>query len=327
MIIAAYEVREFEEKDFAKAKDYGLEIKVSCPARLTLENAYLSEGCEGVTVLGLSKLDKPLLKKLKALGVKYVATRTIGFNHIDVKCAKQLGMRVGNAHYAPYNVADFAVMLMLVVLRKVKISVCRALVNDFSLDGMNGREMRSLTVGIIGAGKIGKTVIQNLSGFGCRILCYDPFVSADKIPAPAKAATLEEIYAQSDIISLHTPLTESNFHMIDKAAFAKMKRGVILINTARGGLVDTKALCDALESGQVAGAGLDTVEGEEITMHKDLRAGLVKGRDFFYLKQLPNAIITPHYAFFTDEASTSMVESALSFLSLIEKGAENPYEI
>jgi len=327
MIIAAYEAREFEKKDFEKAKDYNLDIKVLCPDQLTIDNADLAKGCEGVTILGLSKLDSPLLEKLKDLGVKYIATRTIGFNHIDVKRAKELGLKIGNAHYAPYNVADFAVMLMLVVLRKVKISVCRALVNDFSLDGMNGREMRSLTVGIIGAGKIGKTVIQNLSGFGCKILCYDPFVTADKIPAPAKAATLDEIYKSCDIISLHTPLTESNFHMIDGAAFAKMKRGVILINTARGGLVDTKALCDALESGQVAGAGLDTIEGEEITMHKDLRTELVDGRDFFYLKQLPNVIITPHYAFFTDEASTSMVESALSFLSLIEKGADNPYEI
>lgn len=326
MKVAAFEVKDYEKKDFIKAEKYNLSVE-SHKETLTIQNAALADGCEGVTTLGMSNLDAPLLQRLHKGGVKYIATRTVGYNHIDIKEAKKLGIRVGNAQYAPYNVADFTVMLILMLLRKAKVSVCRALVNDFSLDGMNGREMRSLTVGVIGAGKIGRTVVSNLSGFGCKILCYDPYIKPENIPAPATAAGFDELIKNSDVVTLHIPLTDENRHMIDEKTIAKMKDGALLVNTARGGLVDTDALITAIETGKIGGAGIDTIEDEEIYCHIDHRAEILSGRKLFYIKQFPNVIYTPHYAFFTDEAASAMVESALSCLSLFESGKENPYEI
>ena len=293
---------------------------------LTAENVAATSGYEGVTTLGFSNLDASVIKCLSENGVKYLATRTVGFNHIDLEAAKKYGVRVSNAHYDPYNVADFTVMLILMLLRKAKISVCRALVNDFSLDGMCGREMRSLTVGIIGAGKIGRAVMSNLTGFGCRVLAFDPFVNKKTVNG-ARMTDLDTLYRESDVISLHIPLTENSRHFIDRGAIAKMKDGVLIINTARGGLIDTNALIDALESGKVGGAGLDTVETEEGIAHVDLRARVVSRRDLFYLKQFPNVIFTSHYAFFTEEATSAMVLCALKSFALWQSGTENPYEI
>ena len=324
MKIAAFEVQEYELKDFKRAAEYGLDAQLHGEL-LTKENIGLVKGCTGVTTLGFSDLSAPMLKELAALGIKFLATRTIGFNHIDLEAAKKYGIRVSNAYYEPYNVADFTVMLMLMLLRKAKISVCRALVNDFSLDGMCGREMRNLTVGIIGAGKIGRSVIGNLQGFGCRVLAYDPYI---KEPVDgAELTTLDTLYKESDIISLHVPLTPQNHHMIDGRAIQKMKDGVLLINTARGGLVDTEALIDALESEKIGGAGLDTIEQEDGVAHIDLRARIVGKRDIFYLKQFPNVIFTSHYAFFTEEATSAMVECALKSLAAFDEGKPNPFEV
>ena len=325
MKIISFETKDYELADFARAGEYGLQAQL-CTENLDESNAERVRGFEGVTTLGFSDLRAPMLRRLAAQGVKYLATRTVGFNHIDLAAAKECGIRVSNACYEPYNVADFTVMLMLMLLRKAKISVCRALVNDFSLDGMCGREMRNLTVGILGAGKIGRTVIRNLSGFGCRILYYDPCVPEGGIPG-AQFAEPDTIYKTCDIISLHMPLTQQNRHMIDAAAFAKMKEGALLINTARGGLVDTQALTEALESGRLGGAGLDTIESEEGAVHIDLRARIVNQRDLFYLKQFPNVIFTSHYAFFTEEASSAMVQCALKSFAAFERGTQNPYEI
>lgn len=325
MKVISFETKKYELGDFERAAQYGLDVTLNGES-LTQENADLARGYEGVTTLGFSDLSAPVLKRLSEYGVKYVATRTVGFNHVDLTAAERYGIRVSNAHYEPYNVADFTVMLMLMLLRKAKISVCRALVNDFSLDGMCGKEMRSLTVGIIGAGKIGRAVIGNLSGFGCRILAYDPFLKNGGLNG-ALACDLDTLYRESDIISLHMPLSEQNRHFIDRTAIAKMKDGVLLINTARGGLINTPDLIDALESGKIGGAGLDTVETEEGIAHIDLRARVVNRRDLFYLKQFPNVIFTSHYAFFTEEATSAMVHCALKSFSLWQSGTENPYEI
>jgi len=324
MKIAAFEVHDFEEKDFSLAEKYGLKIEHSVEAPLQKSNLSFVNGCRGVTTLGKSILSRDLLAELKNRGVDFVATRTIGFNHIDIAAAKELGIRVGNARYDAYNVADFTVMLILMLLRKAKISVCRALVNDFSLDGLQGRELRSLTVGVVGAGRIGSAVIRNLSGFGCRILAYDPFLQEI---GGAEKTDLPTLLRESDVVTLHVPLTDSNRHMIGGEAFQTMKRGALLINTARGDLVDTDALISALEEGTLGGAGIDTIENETDICHIDHRATVLDERKILYLKQFPNVIFTPHYGFFTQEATSQMVHCALECLSLFEKGDPNPYEI
>ena len=293
---------------------------------LTPETLALAEGCEGVSVIGYSRVTRNILEGLKSMGIFQLSTRTVGFDHIDVKAAKELGIHVSNARYEPYNVADFTVMMMLILLRKAKISICRALVNDFSLDGLKGRELRSLTVGIIGTGRIGSTVIHNLSGFGCRILACDSYMNP-AIRDMAEYVDLDTIYREADIISLHVPMTEENYHMINKDSIAKMKDGVILINTARGALINSEDLIDALEKEKIGGAGIDTVEDEEGIVHVHVGTNIVEKRSLLYLKQFPNVVFTQHYAFFTEEASESMVRCGIQSIYNGASGMENPFEI
>ena len=326
MKLIAYDVIDFEEKVLEQVREeLGVELILEHRS-LTPETLALAEGCEGVSVIGYSRVTRNILEGLKSMGIFQLSTRTVGFDHIDVKAAKELGIHVSNARYEPYNVADFTVMMMLILLRKAKISICRALVNDFSLDGLKGRELRSLTVGIIGTGRIGSTVIHNLSGFGCRILACDSYMNP-AIRDMAEYVDLDTIYREADIISLHVPMTEENYHMINKDSIAKMKDGVILINTARGALINSEDLIDALEKEKIGGAGIDTVEDEEGIVHVHVGTNIVVKRSLLYLKQFPNVVFTQHYAFFTEEASESMVRCGIQSIYNGASGMENPFEI
>jgi D-lactate dehydrogenase len=271
-----------------------------------LDNANLARGCEGVSILGQGCIDAPLLDAWYSMGVRYLSTRTIGYNHIDLAHAQALGMRVCNAAYDPNGVADFTVMMMLMCLRHYKQAMWRGQVNDFALSGLQGREMKDMTVGIVGAGKIGAQVIRNLSGFGCRILCYahrpNPAISE-----LVEYVSFEELLARSDILSLHVPLTDSNWHMINSQTIAQMKDGVILINCSRGELMDIEALVDGIESQKIGALGMDTAEGDEGIIHKDHRVDILSNRNWFYLHQFRNVIMTQHMAFYTDAAVDSMV--------------------
>lgn len=238
--------------------------------------------------------------------MRYLSTRTVGYNHIDLVRARELGIRVCNASYAPNGVADFTVMMILMCLRHYKQAMWRGQVNDFSLQGLQGREMKDLTVGIIGSGKIGAQVIRNLSGFGCRMVVYD----IRKNPAVedlVEYVDMDTLLAQSDVISLHMPLLESNRHMINRETIAKMKDGVILINCSRGELMDIDALVEGVESQKIGALGMDTSEGEEGIVHEDHRVDILSNRNWFYLHQFRNVIMTQHMAFYTDAAVTSMV--------------------
>lgn len=326
MNIVAFEVKDYEMPYFIAKQDADTEI-ILYPQNLCEETLPLCKGADCVTTLGFSTFSPTVIKTLAEYGIKYIALRTVGYNNIGLAMAKKHNMRISNAHYDPYNVADFTVMLILMLLRKAKVSICRALVNDFSLDGMCGRELRSMTVGVIGAGNIGKRVIKNLSGFECKVLAYSPTLKQEDLPQNAIAVTLDELLEKSDIITLHTPLNENTLHILNKKAFDKMKKGVLIINTARGGLINTDDLIDALESEKIGGVALDTIESEDGIVHHDLRTQITDKRDLFYLKQFPNVIFTSHYAFFTEEASKSMVDSAIDSAKLFFAGMYNPYEI
>ena len=197
-------------------------------------------------------------------------------------------------------------MMILLCLRNYKQALWRTQVNDYSLGGLIGRELKDLTVGIIGTGQIGSTVIKELSGFGCRTLAY----SRRKNPGIedlAEYVPLEKLYAESDIISLHTPLTDETHHMINGDTLAKMKKGVVLINCARGALTDVKALISGIESEHIGALGLDCMEYEEDIVHRDLKTDIFANRDMAYLRQFKNVIHTQHMAFYTDSAVKSMV--------------------
>nr|WP_325296939.1 D-isomer specific 2-hydroxyacid dehydrogenase family protein [uncultured Dysosmobacter sp.] len=306
MKIMVYEARADELAELrAQGKALDVELAVS-EAVPSLENAALAEGCQGVSILGQGRINGPLLEAWHALGVRYLSTRTVGYNHIDLVRARELGIRVCNASYAPNGVADFTVMMILMCLRHYKQAMWRGQVNDFSPQGLQGREMKDLTVGIIGSGKIGAQVIRNLSGFGCRMVVYD----IRKNPAVedlVEYVDMDTLLAQSDVISLHMPLLESNRHMINRETIAKMKDGVILINCSRGELMDIDALVEGVESQKIGALGMDTSEGEEGIVHEDHRVDILSNRNWFYLHQFRNVIMTQHMAFYTDAAVTSMV--------------------
>lgn len=306
MRIFAYEVRPDEVDAFGRmARIYGADIELSSevPAPATAE---LAAGCEGVSILGQGRADRELLRLWRELGVSYLSTRTVGYNHIDLDAARELGIGVCNATYPPNGVADFTVMMMLMCLRHYKQTMWRGQVNDFSLEGLQGRDLKDLTVGIVGTGRIGTQVMRNLSGFGCRMLAH----SAHRSPAAEELGTyvdFDTLLRESDIISLHTALTPQTWHIVNADTISRMKDGVILINCARGDLANIDALVDGIESQKIGALGMDTVEGEEGIVHADRRVDIIPNRNWFYLHQFRNVIMTQHMAFYTEQAVESMV--------------------
>lgn len=313
MKICAYEVREDEKKDFARMAEK-LQVEIELHDEIPgPDTAALAEGCEGVTMLGMGKINKELLDMWKSMGVQCISTRTIGYNHIDTEYAKEIGMQVCNAAYPPSGVAEFTLMLMLMCLRNYKQSLWRGQVNDFALQGLQGKEIGSMTVGVIGTGKIGAQVIKYLTGFGCRILAYDMYPNA-ALKDVLEYVELDELFAKADMITLHTPLLDSTYHLVNAETIAKMKDGVVLINCARGELMDTTALIEGIESGKIGALGLDVVEGERGIAHEDHRIDILSNQQMAYLRQFRNVTMTPHMAFYTDVAVSHMVECGVAGL-------------
>ena len=310
MKIMVYETRPDEREALhAQADRLGIQLEMSGDIP-TLENAALAAGCTGVSILGQGRIGGPLLDAYHALGVRYLSTRTVGYNHIDLAHAAKAGIRVCNARYEPNGVADFTVMLMLLCLRHYKQAMWRGQVNDFSLEGLQGRELKDLTVGIVGTGRIGAQVIRNLSGFGCRILAFSHHRNGAVEPL-VSYVDLDTLLAESDVISLHLPLTASSRHMIDREALSKMKDGVVLINCSRGELADIEALVQGIGSQKIGALGMDVLEGDEGIIHKDHRVDILPNRNWFYLRQFRNVVMTQHMAFYTDAAVASMAECGI----------------
>lgn len=306
MKLFAYEVRPDETDAFDRVSaQLGIEV-VRCPDPLTDVNIHLCAGFDGITILGHSNLNRDMLSRLKHMGIRAVSTRTVGCNHIDLTAAKELDIPVCNTSYGAECVADYTVMLLLLCLRNYKPALWRMQVNDYSLFGLEGKQVHNLTIGVVGTGRIGRQVMQNLSGFGCKFLCYDPFPHPDAAKL-GQYVSLEEIWVNCDAITFHTPLTSENYHMVNRETLAKMKPGVILINTARGGLMDMEDLIEAVENQQIGKLALDVFEDEDGIYHEDRRTDIIKNRSMAYLRQFPNVVMTPHMAFYTEEAVESMV--------------------
>lgn len=323
MKIAVYEMSGYEEpyfKLFAEQNNFEL---VSTGEPLSLENKDLTDGCKGVTVLGLSRVDRAVLEAVKKCGVSFLSTRTIGFDHIDTAAAGSLGIRVSHASYGPGGVAEFTVMLMLMVLRKYKPVIWRQQVNDYSLEGMLGKELRNQTVGVVGTGRIGAAVADILHGFGCRILGYDKNKN-EKLKDIVEYTGLEELYRSSDVITFHMPYYPETYNMVSQEAIETMKDGVILINTARGELMDTKALIEGIETGKLGGLGLDVLAQEHGVYHFNKKTDIIRNKDMAYLRQFPNVILTPHIAFYTDQDVRDMVYWGVKSLSDMIQGKETP---
>jgi D-lactate dehydrogenase len=310
MKLYVYSMRDFDElPEFERfCAKYNVEWAYTNETP-SMENLHYAKGYDVVDII-TTVIDKNMIDKWQELGVKCIATRTIGYDHIDSEYAKSVGMGVVNISYSPASVADYTVMMILMGCRKIRHIMERASVQDFTLKGKIGIELHNATVGVIGTGRIGKTVINELSGFGCNIIAYDIYQS-DEVKSKAKYVSLEELYEKSDIITLHAPATEDNYHMINKSAIEQMKTDVIIINCARGSLIDTQALIDGIESRKVGFAGLDVVEQESGLYYFNRMGEPLGNPKLAILKSYSNVIVTPHTAFYTDEAVANMVENSI----------------
>ena len=326
MRVTVYNCREFDEKALflRYEKELGIEL-VLCADAPTLENIHLSKGSECVDII-TSKITRELMEAFHKNGVKYLTTRTIGYDHIDLEAAKEFGIKVGNAPYGPNGVADYTVMLILMSIRKMKRIMERTNIQDYTLAGIQGRELKDLTVGVIGTGRIGRTVIRNLSGFGCKILAYDLY-EQEGVKQYAAYVSLAELLQTSDVITLHTPLTDENFHLINEKSIAGMKDGVVLINTARGALIDSEALIGAIESGKIGAAGLDVVENEFGLYYYDHKSDILKNRELALLRSFPNVTVSHHMAFYTKNYVETVVMDSLKSCKCFMEGQENPWEV
>ena len=281
--------------------------------RLNKETANLAEGFDVVCCFVNDNLNAVVLKKLKNLGVKLIALRCAGFNNVDLKVAQELKIAVCRVpEYSPYAVAEHACALILDLNRHIHRAHNRIRENDYSLDGLLGFDLHGKTVGVVGAGKIGLAFAKIMSGFGCRILIHDPYLSKKDLQPDYIQVTFDELLIQSDVISLHCPLTKDTHHIIDEQAIELMKPSVMLINTSRGGLVDTVAIIKALKLNKIGYLGIDVYEEESEIFFEDLSETFIQDDVFARLQTFPNVIITGHQAFFTEEALSKIAETTES---------------
>lgn len=319
MKIFFYALRQYDElkyvEKFAEQYDFEYAYTSDYPS---LENVKLAKGFDAVSII-TNPMYPEILDAFHAAGVKYISTRSIGYEHIDVKYAHSIGMRVSHVVYSPNSVANFTIMLMLMACRNMPWIMKKADCQDYSLKGKVGKELSTSTVGIIGTGNIGKTVIKHLSGFGCRMLAYSLYED-EEVKKYAEYVSLDKLLEESDIISVHVPGNAENTHLLDATAFDKMKDGVIIVNTARGLIIDTKALLDSLKSGKIGFAALDTFEGEAGLYYLNKETERLDNDNMALLKSFPNVILSPHMAFYTEQAVSDMVENSIKGLLGFESG-------
>jgi D-specific alpha-keto acid dehydrogenase len=275
-------------------------------AALSEANLELALGNRCISVGHKSQMSSSILVALGQAGVRYVSTRSVGYNHIDMKCAESVGISVENVAYSPDSVADYTLMLMLMVVRSAASTISRAKIYDYRLNDVRGKELRDLTIGVIGTGRIGAAVMDRLRGFGCRVLAYDRCRKTS-----AEYVSLDVLLQESDVVTLHAPLTADTHHLLNRRRIEQMRDGAFIINTGRGSLLDTEALLPALESGRLGGAALDVLEGEEGVFYSDHRQGTIENQLLLRLQRLANVLITPHTAYYTEHALTDTVENTL----------------
>lgn len=315
--IAIFDTHQFEKPLIEKLNlAFSNELTFFTSA-LNSETVHAAEGFTCICSHLNDKLDSQVLTQLKKQGVKLIALRSAGFNHVDLKSAAQNGIKVVRVPaYSPYAVAEYAVMLMLALNRKICKASIRVHELNFSLEGLIGFDLNGKTIGLIGTGRIGSVMAKIMKGFGCQILAFDAKPNPD---LEVTYTSIDKIFQSSDIITLHIPLSPPTKHLIDKLAISKMKKGVMLINTGRGALIDAKALIDGLKSGQVGSAGLDVYEEEEKIFSQDLSNSILQDDILARLMTFPNVLITAHQAFLTNEALHNIVQTTLQNIQDFEK--------
>jgi D-lactate dehydrogenase len=290
-------------------------------APMDLDSVAVAAGCEAVCIFVNDKADAAVLKALAAGGTRLVALRCTGFNNVDLAAAAALGLKVVRVvTYSPHSVAEHAVALLQAINRKVHRAYNRTRDSNFALDGLMGFDLHGKTVAVLGTGKIGCVFTRIMLGFGCEVIGYDKYPSQTFLDLGARYAEAGEVGSRADIISLHCPLTPETHHIINADTLARTKRGALLINTSRGGLVDTEAAIEALKSGQLGGLGLDVYEQEADLFFRDLSGTVISDDVFQLLLSFPNVIVTGHQAFFTQEAITTICETTIASVTQFATG-------
>lgn len=308
----------------AAAGARGIELAFLEPA-LSGQTAELARGSAAVCLFVNDRADAAALERLAAIGVRFVALRSAGFNHVDLEAAARLGLIVARVPaYSPYAVAEHAVGLILTLNRKLHRAFARTREHNFALDGLMGFDMHGKTVGVVGTGRIGEVFCRIMSGFGCRVLACDPHPNPAVLDLGARYVTFHELCRQADIISLHCPLTPDTYHLVNARALARMKPGAMLINTSRGGVVDTRAVIAALKSGRLGALGIDVYEEEGDLFFRDLSSEPIQDDVLARLLTFPNVVLTAHQAFFTREALDNIVATTLDNLVGFERGSVPP---
>lgn len=320
--IALFDTHRYDRVSFeAENTAFGHAIDFLEP-RLTQATAKLAAGHEAVCCFVNDHLDAPTLEAIHAEGVRLVALRCAGFNQVDLGTAARLGLPVVRVpEYSPHAVAEHAVALVLSLNRKVHRAYARVREWNFSLEGLVGFDLHGKTVGIVGTGKIGQAAARIFLGFDCTVLAYDLAPSPALVALGVAYVSLDEIYRRADIVSLHVPLTPATHHMIDAAALAKMKPGVVLVNTGRGALIESHALIGALKRGHLGAAGLDVYEEEEGVFFEDLSGQVLQDDVLARLLTFPNVLVTSHQAFLTREALSAIARVTLENVTAFERGA------
>lgn len=290
-------------------------------AQLNPQTVNLATGCGAVCVFVNDKLSAVVIKELKKTGVRLIALRCAGFNNVDLTAAAENGLSVVRVPaYSPYAVAEHAIALILTLNRKTHKAYNRVREGNFSLERLTGFDLYGKTVGVIGTGKIGQVFCDIMLGFGCKVLAFDLVAHQPTVAKGVQYLPLLDIFEQADIISLHCPLNEQTKHVINAQSIAMMKEGVMLINTSRGGLIQTKAAIDGLKSGRIGYLGLDVYEQEEKLFFNDLSENIIQDDDIMRLLSFPNVLITSHQGFFTEEALEEIAKVTMANVDDFEAG-------
>ncbi len=325
MRIAFFDTKPYDKPSFERfGAEHGIKFKFY-ETKLTEDTAELARNCDGVCTFVNDTLNADVLEKLADLDCKYLALRCAGYNNVDLKAAANCGLRTAHVPaYSPYAVAEHAAALLLTSVRRIHKAYIRTRDFNFSLNGMTGFDLHGKTVGVVGTGRIGRVFMDICRGFGMNIIAYDKFPAKD---SDIHYVTLDELFAQSDIISLHCPLTDDTKHMINGDAIQKMKKGVVIVNTSRGALIDAESLLEGIKARQIGAACLDVYEEETDYFYEDLSGHILNDDILARLISMPNVIVTSHQAFLTEEALTNIAETTVLNMKQLHDGVPCPNEL
>jgi len=328
MKVTVFSTHKFDQPALEEANRGAHELNF-LEVRLNTDTVALARGADAVALFTMDHASAPVLEALHSYGIRFIALRSAGFNHVDLAKAAELGMKVARVPaYSPYAIAEHSAALMLALNRKLTRAHNRVRDMNFSLNGLTGFDMNGKTAGVVGTGKIGAVLVRILHGFGCRLLGYDTREDAALVEKfGLQYVDIKTLCTKADIISLHIPLSPGTKHLIDHKLISGMKKGVMLINTSRGGLVDTKAVIEGLKTGQVGYFGMDVYEEEEGLFFEDHSDDIVLDDVIARLMTFNNVLITSHQAFLTDTALRNIAETTIINLDAFASGKDSGNEV